>query len=290
MTFPYAVGASTILHPGRPTPEVAFELIERFKPTIFFAVPTIYVPMLAMENAKARDLSSLRLCISAAEALPPAVYQEWLANYGVEIVEGLGSTEVLHIYLSNYPGRVKTGATGTNVPGYELKLVDGDGQTVGPGETGDMMVRGLSTAPYYWNRPEKTEYTMRDDWIFTGDRFYQDEDGYFHFNGRSDEMMKVSGQWVSPVEVEQTLARHPAVLESAVIAVKNEAGLVRSKAFIALHADYQPSEALTRELQTFVKGELAPYKYPRLIEFVAELPKTGTNKIDRMKIKQMEEK
>ena len=195
MTFPYSVGASTLLWPGRPTPEAVFDHLERYRPTLFFAVPTIYVPMLALAGAEGRDLSSLRLCISAAEALPPAVYHQWRERYGGEIIEGLGSTEVLHIYISNVAGRVKPGSSGTWVPGYAIELRDPDGNLVPPGETGAMLVRGDSSAPYYWNRPDKTAHTMRGDWIYTGDLFKQDEDlaqAAHHFFGRV--LIAVSGK------------------------------------------------------------------------------------------------
>lgn len=288
MTFPFSVGASTILWPGRPTPDVVFDHIERYRPTLFFAVPTIYVPMLALAGGERRDLSSLRMCISAAEALPPDVYHQWLQRYQVEIIEGLGSTEVLHIYISNYPNRVKAGSSGTLVAGYEIELRDPDGNLVPLGETGAMLVRGDSSAPYYWNRPDKTAHTMRGDWIYTGDLFKQDADGYFHFNGRADEMMKVSGQWVSPVEVELTLSKHAAVKECAVIPTYDAAGLMTSKAYVVLHEPADASPTLAKALQDFVKQQIAPYKYPRIIKFLAELPKTGTDKIDRMALRALE--
>jgi acyl-coenzyme A synthetase/AMP-(fatty) acid ligase len=285
MTFPYSVGASTVLWPGRPTPEVVFDQIERYRPTIFFAVPTIYVPMLALPGAEQRDLRSLRLCLSAAEALPPKVYHHWRERYGLEIIEGLGSTEVLHVYISNYSGRAKPGSSGTLVPGYAIALRDPDGNLVPPGETGAMLVRGDSSAPCYWNRPDKSAHTMRSDWIYTGDLFAQDADGYFHFNGRADEMMKVAGQWVSPVEVELALNKHPAVKECAVIPTRDAAGLMTSKACIVVHDTHAVSATLAKELQDFVKGQIAPYKDPRMVEFVADLPKTGTDKINRLALR-----
>lgn len=289
MTFPYSVGGSTVLYPGRPTPDAVFSQIERYRPTLLFAVPTLYVALLAAPGSERRDLSSLRLCLSAAESLPAEVYRQWHQRYGVEILEGCGSTELLHIYISNMPGRAKLGATGCAVPGYEIKLLDESGQPVPMGEAGDMLVRGDSAAPYYWNRPDKTKHTMRGDWIFTGDRFLQDEEGYYHFAGRSDDMIKVSGMWVSPVEVENTLIEHPAVLESAVIAVRDEADLVKSKAFVVLRQGGEPSAALVKELQEFCKSRMAPYKYPRIVEFVDELPKTATGKIQRFRLREREE-
>ena len=287
VTFPYSVGASTVLFPGRPTPQAAFEHIERYKPTLFFTAPTLYAAMLAVPDAEKRyDLSSLRLCVSAAEALPPELYKQWKARFGVEILDGIGSTELLHIFISNLPGKVKPGSSGVPVPGYEAKIVDEHGNPVPQGESGDLLIKGDSAAPFYWNKPEKTARTMRGEWVFTGDRYWQDEDGYFYYDGRSDDMLKVSGQWVSPIEVENTLIEHPAVLESAVVAARVEADLIKPKAFIILQEGYQPSDELAKELQNFVKSKIAPYKYPRLIEFVTELPKTATGKIQRFRLRE----
>lgn len=237
--------------------------------------------MLAQPDAKQRDLSSLCLCISAAEALPREIFRQWQENYGVEIAEGCGSTEMLHIYISNRPGHIKSGSTGQEFPGYDIKLVDESGNPVPQGEAGDMLVCGDSAAPYYWNKPEKTVQTMRDEWLFTGDRYWQDAEGYYFFAGGSDDMLKVSGQWVSPIEVEGCLIEHPAVLESGVVGVTEESGLIRTKAFVVLAEGHKAQDSLVTELQKFVKTRLAPHKYPRLIEFVTELPKTATGKIQR---------
>ncbi|MGB0385637.1 MAG: benzoate-CoA ligase family protein [Ardenticatenaceae bacterium] len=286
VTFPYGVGASTVLYPGRPTPDVVYEHINRHEPTLFFTAPTLYAAMLAVPDAETRyDMSSVRLCVSAAEALPPEVYRQWLDRFGVEILDGIGSTEMLHIFISNRAGEVKPGSSGMPVPGYEAMIVDEYGEPVAQGEAGDLLIRGGSAAPFYWNRPQKTAHTMRGEWMFTGDRYYQDDDGYYYYEGRSDDMFKVSGQWISPIEVENTLMEHPAVFECAVVAAKDQAELTRTKAFIILHEGHQGSDELLKALQTFVKSRIAPYKYPRMVEFVAELPKTATGKIQRFRLR-----
>ncbi|MDX1520906.1 MAG: benzoate-CoA ligase family protein [Anaerolineae bacterium] len=284
VTFPYSVGASTVMLTGRPTPDRVYAAIERFKPTIFFTAPTLYTAMLAAYEGA--DMSSIRVCVSAAEALQPEVYRQWHDRFGIEILDGIGSTEMLHIFISNRAGQVKPGSSGVPVPGYEAKIVDEHGNPVAQGEAGDLLIKGGSAAAFYWNRPEKTAHTMRGEWMFTGDRYYQDEDGYFYYEGRSDDMFKVSGQWVSPIEVENTLMEHPAVFECAVVIAKDEQGLQRTKAFIILAEDYLESDELTAELQAFVKARLAPYKYPRMIAYVTDLPKTATGKIQRFKLRE----
>jgi benzoate-CoA ligase len=287
VTFPYSVGASTVLFPDRRTPEVVFEQIDRFKPSLFFTAPTLYAAMLAVPDAEKKyDLSSVRLCVSAAEALPPEVFRQWKERFGVEILDGIGSTELLHIFISNPPGKVKPGASGLMVPGYDAKILDEDGNLVEQGESGDLLIMGDSALAHYWNKPEKTKHAVRGDWIFTGDRYYQDEDGYYYYDGRSDDMLKVSGQWLSPIEVENTLIEHPAVLESAVVAARDKDDLVRAKAFIILHEGYAGSDELVKELQDFVKSRLAPYKYPRMIDFVDDLPKTVTGKTQRFRLRE----
>jgi benzoate-CoA ligase len=287
MTFPYGVGASTVLFPGRPTPDAMFETLTRFHPTIFFSVPTAYAAMLAVPDAEQKyDLRSLRLCVSAAEALPAESYHKWKEKFGVEILDGIGSTEMLHIFISNYPGRVKAGSSGVLVPGYDAKLTDEHGVEVPAGEIGDLLISGDSAAPFYWNKHEKSKHTMRGEWMFTGDKYHVDADGYFWYDGRSDDMLKVSGNWVSPIEVESVLIEHPAVLECAVVGAKDEAGLVKSKAFIVLNDGLNGSLELIKELQEFVKERIAPYKYPRAIEFVDDLPKTVTGKIQRYKLRE----
>jgi benzoate-CoA ligase family protein len=287
MTFPYGVGASTVLFPGRPTPDAFFETIARFHPTLFFSVPTMYAAMLAAPAAEKKyDLRSVRLCVSAAEALPAEICRQWQERFGLEILDGIGSTEMLHIFISNYPGRVRPGSSGQPVPGYRAMLTDENGREVPAGEIGDLLISGDSAAPFYWNKHEKSKHTMRGEWIFTGDKYHVDADGYFWYDGRSDDMLKVGGAWVSPIEVESVLIEHPAVLESAVVGAKDEAGLVKTKAFVVLKQGHDGTAQLNRELQDFVKSRIAPYKYPRTIEFVGDLPKTVTGKIQRYKLRE----
>ncbi len=284
--FPMAVGAESILFPGRPTPESAFEILSRRRPTIFFGVPTLYAAMLAVKDAEKRwDLSSLRLCVSAGEALPEELYARWGERFGVEIIDGIGTTEILHIFLSNRPGQARPGATGLPVPGYEAIVVDDEGRPVPQGEIGNLRVKGDSTMAYYWNKHEKTKETLYGPWIQTGDKYYRDADGYFWYAGRADDMLKVGGIWVSPVEVEATLIKHPAVLEAAVVGKEDTDRLVKPQAFVVLKEPAQASAALADELKAFVKDKIAPYKYPRWIEFLDELPKTATGKIQRFKLR-----
>lgn len=285
LTFPFAAGATTVLMPGRPDPEAVFATIERHRPTVLFGLPTLYVAMTAHPGSHARDLSSLRLAVSAAETLSAELFEEWKRRYGLAIVEGLGSTEVLHIYLSNAPALQKPGASGRRVPGYEVKLVDPDGNEIAGEGAGVLWVRGHSQAPHYWNRPDRTAETMRDGWIYTGDRFRRDADGFHFFEGRADDLVKVSGQWVHPVEVERCLADCPLVRECVVMAVEDPNRLATLAAFVALHDPARAGDATTAELQAFVKSRLLPYKYPRLVRYFAELPKTGTGKIDRQALR-----
>jgi acetyl-CoA synthetase len=282
LTFPFSVGASSVLLPGQPKPAATFDAIARYRPTVFFGLPTRYTALTKAPEAATADLSSLRLAVSAAEILAAEVFNAWKAISGLEIMEGLGSTEVLHIYLSNAPHTKKLGAAGKRVPGYEVVLKDGDGREVNDGEEGILWVRGDSNSPAYWNRPDKTAETMREGgWIYTGDRFVRDADGFHFFRGRADDLVKVSGQWVYPLEVELCLADHPAVRECAILAVAQENQLTALKAFVVLNERAAGSDATTRLLQDYVKGRLLPYKYPRLVEYLDELPKTGTGKIDR---------
>jgi benzoate-CoA ligase family protein len=280
--FPFSVGASAVYYPGRPLPEEMFRVIAQYRPTIFFGVPTLYASMLSVPNAKERfDCSSLRACVSAGEALPADILRRWEDTFNVPILDGIGSTEVLHIFISNRMGKIKPGSSGMLVPGYEALIADEDGRAVPEGEIGNLLIRGDSIAAYYWNKHEKTKDTIRGHWIYTGDKYYQDADGYFWYCGRSDDMLKVGGQWVSPVEVENTLIAHPAVLEAAVVGVTDSDKLVKPKAFVVLKQGYTASDALAEELKNFVKGKIAPFKYPRFIEFRPELPKTATGKIQR---------
>ncbi len=285
LTFPFAAGATVVLMPGRPEPGAVFDTIERHRPTILFGLPTLYVAMSAHPDSERRDLSSLRLCVSAAETLSSELFDEWHRRYGLAIVEGLGSTEVLHIYLSNTVTQQKPGASGMRVPGYELKLTDTDDNEVVAGESGILWVRGHSHAPCYWNRPVKTAETMRDGWIYTGDRFRRDADGFHFFEGRADDLVKVSGQWVHPLEVERCLAEHPLVQECAVLALDDDNRLKTLAAFVALRDAGRCGDETTRALQQFVKERLLPYKYPRRVVYLPSLPKTGTGKIDRQALK-----
>ncbi|MBR0687480.1 benzoate-CoA ligase family protein [Bradyrhizobium manausense] len=286
ITFPFSVGASTILLAGRPEPGAVLDLIERFKPTLFFGLPTLYNALLHHPRIGSADLSSVRLCLSAAEVLSQDIFNDWKRRFGLEIVEGLGSTEALHIYLSNTRDQKKTGTAGKRVPGYEIRLTSPEGEPVAQGAEGVMWVRGHSNAPCYWNRPDKTGQTMREaGWIWTGDRLVEDADGFFTFVGRVDDLIKVSGQWIYPVEIELCLSDHPAVRECAVLGLELPDRRMTTKAFVILRDGHAASESLTRELQDHVKSKLLPYKYPRLIEFCPDLPKTGTGKIDRQKLR-----
>jgi benzoate-CoA ligase len=284
--FPMGAGAESVLSPHRPTPDSVFEILTRHRPTMFFGVPTLYAAMLAVKDAHERwDLSSLRLCVSAGEALPDEIYSRWKERFGVEIIDGIGTTEILHIFLSNRPGAARPGSTGLPVPGYEAIIVDDAGLPVKQGEIGNLRVKGESTMAYYWNKHEKTKDTLHGPWIQTGDKYYQDADGYFWYAGRADDMLKVGGIWVSPVEVENTLIRHPAVLEAAVVGHEDTDRLVKPKAFVVLKEPAGAGSGLAEELKGFVKDKIAPYKYPRWIEFVTELPKTATGKIQRFKLR-----
>jgi benzoate-CoA ligase len=283
--FPMGAGAQSVLYPGRPTPDSVFEMITRHRPTIFFGIPTLYAAMLNAKDLERHDLSSLRLCVSAGEALPDELYKRWRDRFAVEILDGIGTTEILHIFLSNRPGAARPGSTGQVVPGYEAMLVDDDGRPVPRGEIGNLRVKGDSTMAYYWNKHDKTKATLYGPWIQTGDKYHQDEDGYFWYAGRDDDMLKVGGIWVSPVEVENTLVRHPAVLEAAVVGAQDTDRLVKPKAYVVLKDATAGGGGLADELKSFVKDKIAPYKYPRWIEFVTELPKTSTGKIQRFKLR-----
>ncbi len=284
--FPMGAGAQSVLFPGRPTPEGVFDLITRRRPTIFFGVPTLYAAMLAVKEAERRfDCSSLRLCVSAGEALPEEIYNRWRERFGAEILDGIGTTEILHIFLSNRAGAARPGSSGLPVPGYEAIVVDDDGRAVPQGEIGNLRVKGDSTMAYYWNKHDRTRETLYGPWIQTGDKYYQDADGYYWYAGRADDMLKVGGIWVSPVEVEATLIKHPAVLEAAVVGKEDADRLVKPQAFVVLKEPAAAAPGLADELKAFVKDKIAPYKYPRWIEFVDDLPKTATGKIQRFKLR-----
>ena len=282
ITFPFSAGAATLLLPGQPKPQAIFDAIERYRPSVFFGLPTLYTSLTKAEGAAARDFSSLRMALSAAEVLSSEVFNGWKRLSGLEIVEGLGSTEVLHIYLSNHPERKKLGAAGLRVPGYEIALRDSEGREVGDNEEGILWVRGDSSTPLYWNRTDKSAETIREEgWIYTGDRFVRDADGFYFFRGRADDLIKISGQWVYPLEVELCLAEHPDVRECAVLAVELPDRRMTLKAVVVMNRRAFDEGDATRMLQDFVKAKLLPYKYPREVKFIDELPKTGTGKIDR---------
>ncbi len=283
---PFGVGASAVLFPGRSEPQKVLENVRHYRPTLFFSVPTSYAASLQVPGFSREDFRSVRLCVSAGESLPAAIFERWKERFGVESLDGIGSTEAGHIFISNRSGQVRPGSSGQIVPGYEAKIVDDVDRRVPDGEIGNLMVKGDSTCASYWNKHERTKQTFVGDWLRTGDKYHRDEDGYFWYAGRSDDMIKAGGVWVSPVEVENALAAHPAVLESGVVGVEDADGLLKPKAFIVLHQGFSGSDALISELQGFVKGRIAPYKYPRWVEFVAELPKTATGKTQRYKLRE----
>ena len=282
--FPARFGAATVLYPGRFNPRLYFDLIHRYRPTLFFSAPTAYAAMLAQDEPA--DLGVVRLCISAGEPLPAALFMRWKERFGVEILDGIGSTEALHIYVSNRPGRVRPGSSGEVVLGYAVRIVDETGGDVPLGEIGDLLVSGESLASGYWNKHGRTKQAFRGEWYMSGDKYYQDRDGFYWYCGRSDDMLKAGGQWVSPAEVEATLIQHPAVLESGVVGKGDRDGLVKPCAFVVLKPGHAPSDALAQELQAFVRDKIAAFKYPRWIEFVPELPKTETGKIQRFRLRE----
>jgi len=288
ITFPFSVGAATLLLPGQPRPQAIFEAITRYRPTVFFGLPTLYTSLTKAEGADKADFASLRMAVSAAEVLSADVFQGWKTLTGLEIVEGLGSTEALHIYLCNRHDKKKLGAAGLRVPGYEIALRDSDGRDVGDNVEGILSVRGDSNTPLYWNRPDKSAETIREGgWIYTGDRFARDADGFYFFRGRADDLIKISGQWVYPLEVELCLAEHPGVRECAVFAAELPDRRMTLKAVVVMNSGAFDQGETTKTLQDFVKAKLLPYKYPREITFIAELPKTGTGKIDRQAVMRM---
>ena len=286
MTFPFHVGATTVVLAGRPTPDAVAALLREHRPTIFYGVPTLYGAMLAQPSGGPEDgASRLRLAVSAGEALPAEIGAAWEERFGAPILDGLGSTEMLHIFLSNRPGDVRYGTSGKAVPGYRLKVVTEAGEPAAPGEIGELWVSGGSSAVAYWNQRGKSLTTFHGPWTRTGDKYVVDEEGYHHYRGRTDDMLKVGGQWVSPFEVESALLGHEAVLEAAVVAAEDERGLVKPKAVVVPREGVEADAALAAALQEFVKDRLAPFKYPRWIEFAGELPKTATGKIQRFKLR-----
>lgn len=283
LSFPLSVGATVVLMAERPTPEATFKRWIDHQPTVFFGAPTGFAGMLASPKLPKKSEVALRMCSSAGEALPAELGQRFTEHFGVEIVDGIGSTEMLHIYLSNLPGKVRYGTTGWPVPGYEIELRGEDGKPVPDGEPGDLYIKGPSSALMYWGNREKSRETFQGAWTKSGDKYLRNPDGTYTYAGRSDDMLKVSGIYVSPFEVEATLVEHPAVLEAAVIGMTDAEGLTKTKAFVVLKPGKSVDEA---GLKAFVKERLAPYKYPRVIEFLDELPKTATGKIQRFKLRE----
>jgi benzoate-CoA ligase len=285
LMFPFRVGAGVALFPGRATPDELFDQIERFKPTLLTSVPTMFNNMLRSERIAEADLSSLRVCLSAGEALPPQLYEAWKARTGVEILDGIGSAEMFHIYISNAPGDVRPGSLGRIVPGYEAEIVDGEGRPLPDGEIGRLRVRGGSTALCYWADRAKSRETFQGEWCTTADIMRRDAEGYYHYEGRTDDLLKVSGIFVSPLEIENALLTHPAVAEVCVVGREDDEKLVKPLAFVVLAAGHAGSDALAEELKQHVKGTLAPYKYPRWFEWRASLPKNDRGKIARKELK-----
>lgn len=289
--FPMAAGASAVLMAGRPDPARIFAALARHWPTLFFGLPTLYTALTHHDGFAGAQTGSLRLCLSAAEVLAPEIAAAWTARTGLPIVEGLGSTEMLHIYLSNTPDRQVPGSAGRVVPGYAVRLVDGDGKPVAmaAGGEGIMQVRGGSMMPGYWNRPDKDAETLRDGWLHTGDRFTVSEQGDFFFKGRADDLVKVSGQWVWPMEIEHALNDHPAVREACVLALPLPDGRTTIAAVVALREAGRADAAMARALQDHAKARLLPHKYPRRVIWLDALPKTGTGKIDRQALRRLAE-
>ena len=286
LLFPFAVGGATALFSERSTPEKIFEVVGKYQPTILTTVPTMINGMLNADERVRRDLSSLRFCYSAGEALPRELYERWKATFTAEICDGIGSAEMFHIYITNRPDDVKPGSLGRIVEGYEAEIVDAEGCKVPTGEMGTLRIKGDSAALCYWNAHEKSKQTFAGDWCTTGDQFHVDAEGYYWYHGRTDDMLKVSGIFVAPVEIENCLLQQESVLECAVIGHEDEQSLVKPKAFVVLREGYEPTEELAEEIKQFVKNNLAHYKYPRWIEFVSSLPKNDRGKIDKKLLKQ----
>jgi benzoate-CoA ligase len=286
LTFPMAVGATSVLMAERPTPASVSGILRHYRPTIFYGVPTLYNAMLASPDLPQREELALRRCVSAGEPLPRDIGRRWSARMGADILDGIGSTEMLHIFLSNRPGGVRYGTTGKPIPGYELKIVDEEDQSVQRGEIGDLLVSGPTSAASYWNNRERGRATFIGRWTRTGDKYFEDEDGYYVYCGRSDDMLKVSGMYVSPAEVEAALVAHENVLEAAVVGAPDEDGLIKPKAFVVVKLGVPSDEKFARTLDGHAKTMLAPFKCPRWIAFLDELPKTATGKIQRFKLRE----
>jgi benzoate-CoA ligase len=286
--FSLAAGATSILLPGPPKPESVFQVVSRFRPTLFFSVPSNYAKLLAhpYDSGHPPDFSSARHAVSAGECLPAAIFHRFKERFGVEILDAIGSTEALHMFIANRPGAVKPGSSGTIIPGFEARIVDENNQPVALGEMGHLIIHTDAACERYWNQHEKTTETMNGAWLRTGDRYYQDPDGYFWYAGRSDDMLKVSGAWVSPVEIENHLLEHPQVQEAAVVGRKDADGLVKTVACVVLRAGKSGNVELAAELQRFVLDRLPVFKRPHRIEFLSELPKTATGKVQRYQLRQ----
>jgi benzoate-CoA ligase len=286
--FPLAVGATSILSPGRPTPDVVYANIERYRPTLFFSVPSNYAALLAhhREDGREFNLSSIRHGISAGEPLPAVLFERFKQRFGVEILDSLGSTETLQMVIANRPGEVRPGSSGKIIPGFEARIVDDQGEDVPVGQIGTLMVKSDATCAGYWNQHEKSKDTFVGHWFRTGDKYCQDEDGYFWYAGRADDLFKVNGRWLSPTEVESALMAHPAVLEAAVVCREDENRLLKPAAFVVVNHGFQPTDNLTRELQDWVAEKIGAYKRPRWVKFLNEIPKTATGKVQRFKLRE----
>jgi 4-hydroxybenzoate-CoA ligase len=287
MTFPLSVGATAALWPHRPSPEGVFEMMRQYRPTIFYGVPSLYAALLSHHDiCKGAGSKRLRICVSAGEALPAHIGERWRDVVGVDVLDGLGSTELLQTFLSNQPGDVRYGSTGKPVPGYEARIVDESGHELSDGEIGELIVRGPSAGEGYWNQRAKSRRIFAGEWTHTGDKYRRDTEGYYYYCGRTDDMFKVSGMWVSPFDVEAALVSHEAVLEAAVIGKEDADGLIKPKAFIVLKNGVAPDESLLEKLKIHVKGTAGPWKFPRWIEVRSDLPRTATGKIQRFKLRE----
>ncbi len=286
MYFPFSVGASTLLHPDRSKPGKIIEVVARYRPTVFFSVPTFYAALLREAERTPADFSSVRLAVSAGEMLPAEIFEQFKKRFGLEILDGIGSTEMLHMFCSSRPGKARAGSCGVEVPHYEARIVDEDGHPAPDGQIGNLWIKGPSAFAGYWNQPELTARTKRGEWVVTGDKFIRDADGYYRYCGRADDMMKVAGMWVSPGEVENALLGHPRVAEAAVVAASAAGGLTRPVAHVVLRAGAAPSAELAGEIREFLRAQLLGYKCPQEIYFLPELPKTPTGKIQRFRLRE----
>ena len=286
MYFPFSVGAATVLNPERPRPEGVFELVSKYRPTVFFSVPTFYAKLLREAERCTPDFSSVRLAVSAGEALPAELFERFRQRFGLEILDGIGSTEMLHMFISTRPGAARPGTCGTEVPNYGAKIVDAQDESVRDGEIGNLWVKGQSGFAGYWSKPELTARTRQGDWVNTGDKFFRDAGGHYHYCGRADDMMKVAGMWVSPGEVENAILGHPQVAEAAVVGLTDHNGLARPVAFVVAQAGVMAGPELARGIQEFVRARLPSYKCPQEVRFQADLPKTATGKIQRFRLRE----